>query len=556
MNPLISIGQKYRELAHVRKYYAALQSPALAQEKKLLHIIANNQDSKFGRKHRFQKIRSIADFQKAVPPAQYEDLAPYIEAAMRGDAKQLTAESPLMFATTSGTTNKPKFIPVTAAHLKDYTHAFQIHNWAMVRDYAHTAHARQARFLTFASNDLEGYTEAGIPYGAISGLLRRKQSRLMQKYLSLPHAVCRIKDVQSKYYTILRLALNHNVVAILSCNPSTLLLLSDCLQETADLLLKDLADGSFHQSFRPEASIYKELCSEFEANPAAAGRLAKILEHKKTLLPQDIWPELGLISCWKGGPMPFYLDRLPERYGPVPVRDFGYMASEGRGTIPLATDGASGPLALTSHFFEFVPEEEAGKAEPTYLTADQLEINKRYYIYFTTAAGLYRYNINDLMEVTGKRFNCPELRFVQKGAGISSITGEKLTEEQVHRAVNHALKQSGLTRLKHFTLAVEMDLPPYYTAFIELSSPVPDAVLQEFLRRFEDSLQAQNMEYREKRLSLRLAAPRLETLSAGTFTRIRQMRVAQGAPEAQVKIPFLALGGNFKQMLAALPSQP
>lgn len=541
---------------HVRKYFAAMQTPRLAQERKLLQLIERNQDSKFGQKHGFHKIRTIADFQERIPPAQYENLAPYIEAAMRGEAKQLTVEPPLMFATTSGTTNKPKFIPVTASHLKDYTHAFQIHNWAMAKDYSQTAHAKQARFLTFASNDLEGHTEAGIPYGAISGMLRRKQSPLMQKYLSLPHAVCRIKDVQSKYYTILRLALNHNVVAILSCNPSTLLLLSDCLQESAAMLLKDIADGTFHPFYRPEQSIYNELSHEISANPVRAARLTKILEQKKTLLPQDIWPELRLISCWKGGPMPFYLDRLPERYGTVPIRDFGYMASEGRGTIPLATDGAAGPLALTSHFFEFVPEEEINNTAPTYLTADQLEVNKRYYIHFTTAAGLYRYNINDLMEVTGMHFNCPELKFVQKGAGISSVTGEKLTEEQVHTAVNHASRQSGLTKLKHFTLAVEMDLPPYYTAFLELSAPTPEAVLNEFLRRFEDSLQAQNIEYREKRLSHRLAAPRLETLSAGTFTKLRQMRVMEGAPEAQVKIPFLALGGNFKQILAALPSQP
>ena len=83
------------------------------------------------------------------------------------------------------------------------------------------------------------------------------------------------------------------------------------------------------------------------------------------------------------------------------MRDFGYMASEGRGSIPLDDSGAGGVLALTSHFFEFVAESDSDSSQPTYLTATDLQLGDRYYIYFTTMAGLYRYDINDLIEVVG-----------------------------------------------------------------------------------------------------------------------------------------------------------
>ena len=60
---------------------------------------------------------------------------------------------------------------------------------------------------------------------------------------------------------------------------------------------------------------------------------------------------------------------------------------------------------------------------------------RRYYVLFTTAAGLYRYFMNDLVEVTGFFHRTPLLRFVQKGKGVTSLTGEKLYEAQAIEAV-------------------------------------------------------------------------------------------------------------------------
>ena len=51
-----------------------------------------------------------------------------------------------------------------------------------------------------------------------------------------------------------------------------------------------------------------------------------------------------------------------------------------------------------------------------------------YYVIVTTAAGLYRYFINDLVQVTGFLHATPLFRFMQKGKGVTNITGEKLYE--------------------------------------------------------------------------------------------------------------------------------
>jgi hypothetical protein len=270
------------------------------------------------------------------------------------------------------------------------------------------------------------------------------------------------------------------------------------------------------------------------------------------LTPQAVWPNLSLLSCWKGGPLSFYLERLPNHYGSLPTRDFGYMASEGRGTIPLNDDGAGGALAVSCHFFEFVEETDLDSPNPKFLTVNQLEQGGRYYIHFTTAAGLYRYNIHDLVEVVGMEDNTPVIQFVQKGMGISSITGEKLTEEQVQVALRYAVRQLNFFDLDHFTFAVQMGYPPNYVCFVELKRELPSSVVDEFLRIFEQSLQLQNIEYKDKRTSRRLGAPTLQVVPPGTFTKLRQQRVAQGAPEAQVKIPLLNSGQNFTENLMKL----
>lgn len=545
----IGFGQAWRSLTHIRRFRAAIRRPAQTQAEKLLSIIRANENTAFGKKHGFDRIASVADFQSRVPPAEYEYLEPYIEASMRGERAQLTADEPFMYATTSGTTSRPKFIPINESHLRDYTHAFHVHNYHLIAD---NPLAALGQYMIISSNDREGTVPCGKPYGAVSGLLNRRQSSLVRRFFALPYEICQVRQVDMKYYLMLRAAMAQNVTAILCCNPSSLLLLADQLGEQAGELIRDIRDGTLNPAFAPDPAIARAFAPYLRPDKPLADRLSRLLEKEGRLLPRLVWPGLGVISCWKGGPMSFYLDRLGQSYGQIAVRDFGYMASEGRGSIPLADEGAGGVAALTSHFFEFVPEDEMDGPARSYKTLDQIAVGRRYYIHFTTAAGLYRYNINDLVEVVGMHERTPVIEFVRKGAGISSITGEKLTEEHVRLALDFARRQLGISGLKHFTAAVSLGHPPYYACFAEFDCALAEPVRAEFMRVFDQSLRSQNPEYQDKRATRRLGLPALFTVPAGTYTGLRQERVLAGAPEAQVKIPLLASTGTFADRLFAL----
>src|SRR4051794_37873714 len=131
----------------------------------LLRRVARHADSQFGRDHHFGEIRTPADFRRRVPVRGYEGIEPYIERVRQGDTGALFGPGTkvLMFAMTSGTTNRPKTTPVTDRSLRDYREGWTI--WGIQ---AFDAHPRMLErgllpILQLASDWRETRTAAGIP---------------------------------------------------------------------------------------------------------------------------------------------------------------------------------------------------------------------------------------------------------------------------------------------------------------------------------------------------------------------------------------------------------
>jgi hypothetical protein len=539
----LSAGQVWRRFSHVDRFIAATREPGPAQLRKLLEVVQRNRDTVYGREHDFAGVRTVADFQQRVPIQSYDALAPYIDRVKRGEKRILTADDPLMFAITSGTTGKAKFIPVTQSYLDEYIHGMQIHNYFILEDYPQIG---DGKFMTPTSSDVEGHVESGLPFGAISGLVVRRQPEVIRRYFATPYELSKVKDLEAKYYLGLRLALEAKLTSSLLPNPSSLLVLAEKLDAYRDDLIADVERGRLTDRWPLEPAVRRALESRISANPRRAEELRSIVRQSGRLTPAEAWPSLTLLSCWKGGTMPMYLQKLPRYYGDLPIRDLGYMASEGRCATPIVNSGAAGVLNVTSHFYEFVPEDEIDSPNPTALTADQLESNEQYYIVLTTSAGLYRYNLNDLVRVVDFFHDAPVITFVRKGQGISSITGEKLAESQVTAALLTALSRTG-TDIAHFTACVEWGEPPRYQLFVEPAAPLGDDRKLAFLEAMERALCAENVEYEAKRDSQRLGYPVLKIVAAGTYDGFKARRVAQGAAEAQIKIPTLSPDLTFGQ---------
>ncbi len=356
------------------------------QEQVLLAKVACNADSDFGRRHGFTHIDSVENFRQRVPVCDYSYLRPYIDRVRRGESGALfgPGEQVRMFALTSGTTDEPKYIPITESFLREYRTGWHIWGWGVYRDHRL---AYEGDLLTIVSRHDEQTTPTGTPCGAVSGLMAEMQPRMVRSFYPAPPVVNRVHDAESKYYLILRLCLTRNITFCCTPNPSTLLRLSEIGNRRARELIRDIEQGGVSERCSIADPVRDRLRRRLRPSPRRARRLAKLLDREGRLLPRDYWPRLKILAVWKGGTVSLYLPRLAEAFGPVPTRDIGLLASEGRMSIPLSDDGSAGVLDLMHQFFEFIPEDEVDSEHPHTLLAPAVELGPRYYVVLTTSGG-------------------------------------------------------------------------------------------------------------------------------------------------------------------------
>jgi len=553
---LIRLGRllTYPVRRKLREFEAACEHPEAVQTALLHHILRKQADTGFGRDHHFAAARTVADFRRTVPVAPYEYVAPYVERVQAGDTRALLADRHVrMFALTSGTTASRKLIPVTDDYLAAYRRGWNMWGVKMYRD--HRGRKIAMRPIVQMGGDPEEFrTPAGIPCGNLSGYTAMIQRRLIRRMYTVPYLTGKIKDARARYYVALRFSLGRDVSQFMAANPSTLVQLARALDAEKDNLLRDLADGTLRADLDIPPDIRAALATGLKKNPVRARELTAVAAKVGRLYPKDVWPpETIVLNTWTGGSMGPYLRQLPQFYGEPPVRDLGLLASEGRMTIPFANFSPSGVLDIWSHYFEFVPEGEIDSPQPTVLGAHELREGGSYYIVPTTLYGLYRYHISDLVRVTGFYGRTPQVEFLGKGHRFANLTGEKLSEYHVTRAMDAVAKRVAQPVTAYTLAPVWDDVRPYYAIFLEEPDAADAAGTRAFLAALDAALGEENIEYAAKREGGRLGPVRAALLPAGTWAAWDRARLATtgGSPE-QYKHPCLIGDLKFRATLPVL----
>lgn len=548
----------WRSRALARQFLRQTADAPSVQQDWLLKQVARHAESQFGRDHHFSEIRNPADFRRRVPIRGYEGHEPYIDRVRNGDLNALFGPGTevLMFAKTSGTTDRPKTIPVTREALRSYRDGWKI--WGIL---AFDAHPEMLRWgmkpiLQIASDWRESMTPSGIPCGAITGLTAAMQSPLVRINYRMPPSASRIKSIEAKYYVALRMSVGRDLGAIIAANPSTLLAIARLGDREQETLIRDIANGTIDPKWEISEDIRSQL--QFRSRfrrPGVARRLEQIVEQTGRLLPKDYWPALQMVANWTGGTMGSYLHQFPEFFGETPIRDPGLIASEGRMTIPVEDGTPAGILDIRHHYFEFIPENQEDRDDPEVVEAADLVEGERYFLLLTTASGLYRYHIHDLVRCVGFHGKAPLIEFLNKGAHISSLTGEKLSEFQVVAAANAAQRHLGL-RLGSFLLLPTWGDPPHYSLLVE-SKDLAEGDEDRLTAELDAQLRALNLEYDNKRETKRLGPVRLCRLPEGSWADFQRRRLARsGGTVEQYKKPCLLSDPSAIEMFPSLKVVP
>ncbi len=506
-------------LPGARRFYRGLAEPDRTQRELLLAIVRRNRDTVFGREHGFERIDSIAAWRRRVPVRGWEEFAPLVERMAAGEERVLTADRVRLFEPTGGSGGGTKLIPYTRALRREFGAALA--PW--IRDiFRQVPQAPRGTSYWSISPLTEGErrTPGGTPIGFeddagylgwLGGLARAA--------FAVPESVRWLAVDQFRLATAWHLLRDRELSLISVWNPSFLLLILEELEARHEELQRAVRDGDTTALgfATPRLKSDKERAVEIER----AFRLEAAERYRA------LWPHLGLISCWLDGPSRLQSQPLQERFSGVRFQGKGLIATEGIVSLPLYDAGGAVP-AITSHFLEFLPG-----GDPAFpRLAGELEAGTEYTVLLTTGGGLYRYNLGDVVEVTGHWRGLPLLRFRGRER-VSDLVGEKLAEVQVERVLTDAAASCGIQARFAMLVPVEREQRWGYLLLLE-TTEAPGSRLQACLAEIERGLR-ENFHYnlaRELGQLRELACWRLTENAADLYTRRCQ---AEGQRPGDIK---------------------
>ncbi len=489
--PLLKVIAKFRN-AELRR-----QDPAAVQEVQLLSLVSRAQDTKFGRDHSFKSIRSVADYQKAVPLRTYDQFwEDYLRAPFPLlDNVTWPGRIPF-FAVSSGTSSgTTKYIPYTSEMTDSNTRAgldLLIH---------HVTNRPQSKLFAGRSFMLGGSTNLieqvpGVFSGDLSGIAVKTMRWWAKQRYFPPADLALLQNWEEKIERLANESLTANI-RMMSGVPSWMLIL---LRRLAELV------------------------------PESEGQIAKIYPDLEMLVHGGVnfAPYHSAFTELLRGSHAELREVYPASEGFIAVGDRGY----GDGMRVVLDSGI---------FYEFVPFEELGSANPTRHTVATIEEGVNYAIILTTCAGLWSYILGDTVRFVQK--NPARLLVTGRTSYYLSAFGEHLIAEEIDDAVSSAAAAIGLS-------VSDYSVGPLYPSntselgghlyVVEFQERLPSESEQDiFLKALDKKLCVRNEDYEAHRAKgFGLRAPIGNFVPAGTFMNWMKKRGKLGG---QHKVPRIIM---------------
>ncbi|KAI5989951.1 GH3 auxin-responsive promoter [Pisolithus albus] len=324
------------------------------------------------------------------------------------------------------------------------------------------------------------------------------------------------------------------------------------IQEHWDMLLSSVRDGTIPDiEHIDHVRTYLEV--NFRANPQRAEELQSIGPPLTcNAWAKRVWPNLETLVCICSGTFATVMPKARSILGQnVLIQNVGYGCTECIMGRTLNVDDTETFVFDTGDFVEFLDISEALVHE-NILQSWDLQPGKCYQPVATTGDGLWRYLIDDIVQVTGfdPRSGSPVFKFYGRKNLAIRLPYAAITEAHLISVVR-AIDTEDIVKVQEFTAIVDQrELPQTVGFFFEITGDAGH--LAKFARQkaFE-ALVATNEEHQRAFDTGRLRLPTIRIVRNGTFAEYRLWRAeSMKAGIGQIKVPVAMLNEGQQEWIA------
>ena len=468
----------------------------------------------------------IEKFQNKIPIVNYEDIKEFVEREKSGESNVLLSDKIKLFELTSGSTSDVKYIPYTKKFLKSYMNG--VFSW-IYNLYQNNKRLFLGSSYWSVSPILkrEAVTSGGIRVGIEddTSYFDKVSAFFLNKLFTVPKEIKNTQNMEDfLLITAVFLLLSENLTMISVWSPSFLMILLDFIEKNHKVICqivksedlgteffadKNLGNKKYFQIIQKKyRKLWKKNRSKFlinyfekyEKNILSKNDKTQNLEiteknNENEIMAENknletksgnkivenfvdysvIWEKLSLVSCWADSDSYEIFIKLKEKLNPnkkninLKFQGKGLMSTECIVSFPLENVENGSVAAYNSFFYEFIQVSGNKLENRSPKLLDELELGERYCVVVTTNAGLYRYNTNDIVEVTGFYHKIPIVKFVGRINNFSDIVGEKLKNSFVEKQVLTTLEENNIKSEFLLFAPVKNETEGiFYTLFLEI----------------------------------------------------------------------------------------
>lgn len=348
----------------------------------------------------------------------YEDYKESLQAAQHGHIQPFNGEELIFWSETSGTSGVRKFFPITRSFQTQFQRTMPPFIHSLTQRFPGFFKEKIVYLVAVNSNKT---TPGGIPSGWISNFNYRNLPSFIKRFYAMPDEVFANTEIYEKWSGLYALATD--LSAFFAVTPMVV--------------------SAFYEQCIKDFSFYLPYLLGEKEPPAPLPPL-KISKKRKNHLRElskngyfsfkKLWPSLKFVGCWTSGLCEYPAQQLQKLLGSeIALVDGTYSATEGWVTVPVDAE-PGGILHPGAHIVEFIEEGKEIHKE-NLIQSWELQPGKHYEVFLTTAMGLVRYQLKDIVKCTGFLNKSPRLEFCYKSQLLKleycAITGQEL-QQMIH----------------------------------------------------------------------------------------------------------------------------